>query len=148
MDWIVLFPMLFMAVGGIYLLLEGSDDQFALALLMAIACPVVAGIFMIRIIRNKPVIVLSEQGIYLKSVARTIAWSNVGNLSIEEEDIMYKESPGAGLDAIKKHLIVFEITDRREDGEYGFDRRECTNYTNHTADDILEKARTYWQEYR
>lgn len=148
MDWIILLPMLFMSFGGFYLLIEGSDEQLGIGLLMGIICPIVAGVFLVKIIRNKPIIILSEKGIYLKSIGRTIAWSDVGNLRIEEEDITHKESPGAGLEGIKKYLIVFEITNRKEDGDYGFDRRECTNYTDHTANDLLQKARNYWREYR
>lgn len=148
MDVIIGAPMLFMFIGSIYLLIEGRHSGFYIGLLMAIVSPIVLANIIYKWIKNKPFVVLNEKGIYLQTIDRVIEWNNVSNIKLEEEDLTIKDAGGSGTSGIKTYLVVFEITERKTDGNYGFDRKLCTNFTNYSADDLLDECKKYWSYYK
>lgn len=148
MDLIIGLPMLFMLIGGIYLQLEGRHSQFYMGLLMTLIPSIVLAYILYRRVKNKPSVVLNDKGIYLQTADKFISWENIGDIKLEEEDLTIKEAGGSGTSGIKQYVVIFEITDRKVDGNYGFDRKMCANYTNYSADDLLDACREYWNYYK
>lgn len=148
MDVIIGLPMLFMFIGSFYLLSEGRKDSFYLALLMLIAPTIVLSYLLVKTIRNKPLLTFNEQGIFFKKYDRLLLWENISYIKIEEEDLTIKDAPGSGTSGIKKYFTVFEITERKQDGNYGLERNLNVSETNYEAEDLLNLANKYYKEYK
>jgi hypothetical protein len=143
-DLFILVPMLFMCVGGIYLLIDGRNDQFYLGLTMAIVPGLVIGYLLYKLIANKPYIIFSADGIYLKTIHRTIPWKNIDSVYIEEyeNDVSEKRQP------TKYYFVVFEITERNKESSAGYERKLNADYTNKSSDEIYSIANKFLKKYK
>jgi len=145
-DLVIFAPMLFMSVGGVYLLIEGRSSTFYIALLCVIFCPIACLYFIGVWINNKPVVKLSQEGVFLNSLKRTIKWESISYLKIiegnEQEDEQGRSRPSR-----KRHLVLFEITEIKPNGNFGFERKQSLLYTNADSE-VATVINSYFKHYK
>lgn len=146
MDVVIGAPMLFMCVGSAYALIFERVRNPEFWWFWLIAGALVLIVIVANRLRNKHVIVFSQEGVYLRRYKRTIAWTLIRDITLEEEDLTHAHAPGSGLRGIKKYLVVQEWAN---DGSRSYyERKVNTADTNCTSSELLEVAREYLNAVR
>lgn len=142
-DLVVFAPMLFLLIGGIYLLVEGRSGTFYLALAGALIPLVACSYFTVQWLGKTPIIRFSAEGIFTKSLGRTIAWEKIAYVKVTTDgDIT--DSDGSRNRTQTKHLVIFEITEIKDGQNYGFERKQNIRDANIDEEALANVARQFF----
>jgi hypothetical protein len=146
MDVVIGAPMLFMCIGSAYaLIFERVRNPEFWWFWLGISSIVLIVITVLRV-RNKHILVFSADGVYIRRYKRTIPWTLIRDITLEEEDLTHTHAPGSGLRGIKKYLVIQEWAN---DGSRSYyERKVNTADTNCTSSELLEVAMEYLFEQK
>lgn len=130
-DTLIFAPMLFITIGGIYLLSEGRSTNFYLALMCTLIGSLVCAYFIVAWIKNAPVIRLSDDGVYLEKLKRNIPWKSIAFMKVVEKSDEEHEDRNT---TPRKHLVVFEITETKPEGNFGVEHWQSILYADIEVD--------------
>lgn len=145
---ILLLLMIIMISVGLYLWITQNTSNGYILYLALTSIPI-PFIFMLtyKLIQNKPRLIFSEKGIYMQKLNRTIPWHNISHIDVLEKE--FEEESGDEIRIQRQYFFsIFEITEQKVDGEYGFTRELNVGETALDHKELKAIAMKYKQHYK